>query len=243
MRRPPYSLLLRLGAILAGALLGASAFAAEGFRERLPQDEVIYFLLPDRFENGDKANDRGALRGDRLKTGFDPAAKGFYNGGDLAGVSSRLDYIQSLGATAVWLAPIFKNKPVQGAPGQQSAGYHGYWVTDFTRVDPHFGSEREMRALVEAAHARGMKVYLDIITNHTADVIAYRECPTRACAYRSRGEYPYSRRGGVHGEAINMGFAGDDAAHATAENFAALTRPDFAYTPYVPRGEQQVKAP
>ena len=102
-------------------------------RARLPQDEVIYFLLPDRFDNGDRANDRGGLKGDRLRTGFDPADKGFYHGGDLKGVVRRLDYIQGLGATAIWLAPVFRNKPVQGLPGHESAGYHGYWVTDFTR--------------------------------------------------------------------------------------------------------------
>jgi glycosidase len=100
-----------------------------------------------------------------------------------------------------------------------------------------------MRAFVDAAHARGMKVYLDIITNHTADVIAYRECPTRACPYHSRADFPYTTRGGPAGERINMGFKGDAAEYQTAENFAKLTRPDFAYTPYVPTGEAHVKVP
>ena len=238
MRMGPYSV-----GLLLGALLAADAQGADAFRARLPEDEVIYFLLPDRFENADASNDRGGLSGDRLKTGFDPTSKGFYHGGDLAGVTKQLDYIQSLGATAVWLAPIFKNKPVQGGPGQESAGYHGYWVTDFTRVDPHFGGEREMHALVDAAHARGLKVYLDIIANHTADVIAYRECPASACSYRNRAAYPYSRHGGVRGEPINDGFEGDDPEHASFENFANLTRADYAYTPYVPRGEERVKVP
>jgi glycosidase len=182
---PYFPLIVALGALIAPA-----AFGAEISRDRLPQDEVVYFLLPDRFENGDPSNDRGGLSGDRLRTGFDPASRGFYHGGDLQGVISRLDYIRALGATAVWLAPVFRNKPVQGAAGEESAGYHGYWVTDFTHVDPHFGTERDMQALVEAAHARGMKVYLDIITNHTADVIAYRECTGRSCPYRSRADYP-----------------------------------------------------
>jgi hypothetical protein len=66
----------------AASLVGAHA-QAQGFRARLPQDEVIYFVLPDRFENGDRDNDRGGLKGDRLSTGFDPAHKGFYHGGDL----------------------------------------------------------------------------------------------------------------------------------------------------------------
>ena len=187
-----------------------TANAADTVRDRAETEEIIYFVLPDRFENGNPANDRGGLTGDRLKHGFDPTSKAFFHGGDLQGLTARLDYIQALGATAVWLTPVFKNKPVQGGPGQESAGYHGYWITDFTSVDPHLGNEAQMQAFVRAAHARGMKVYLDIIANHTADVIAYRECPTDKCPYRSRAEYPYSRHGGLQGEPINDGFAGRD---------------------------------
>ena len=94
------------------------------YRARPPEDEVIYFLLPDRFENGDTSNDKGGIKGGRLATGFDPTHKGFFHGGDLKGLTKRLDYIQGLGATAVWLAPVFKNKPVQGPPGQESASAH-----------------------------------------------------------------------------------------------------------------------
>ena len=146
------------------------------------EDEVIYFLLPDRFENGDASNDKGGLKGNRLTTGFDATAKGFYHGGDLKGLTKRLGYIQGMGATAVWLSPIFKNKAVQGPKGQESAGYHGYWVTDFTRVDPHLGTDADFKAFVDAAHARGIKVYMDIIANHTADVLYPRECEGRASA-------------------------------------------------------------
>jgi glycosidase len=230
-----------------GAFSGASQAGSYGagadFRARPPEDEIIYFLLPDRFENGDPANDRGGLSGDRLRTGFDPTAKGFYHGGDLKGLLSRLDYIQSLGATAIWLGPIYKNKPVQGPPGDESAGYHGYWITDFTAVDPHFGTSADLQALVAAVHARGMKLYLDIIVNHTADVIRYRECPDNNCPYRPVADYPYTRRGGPKGEPINPGFAGHAPPHQTAANFALLTRPDYAYTPYVPAGEEHVKVP
>lgn len=230
-----------LAAGLSLALLSLPA-AAQSFRDRLPQDEVIYFLLPDRFDNADPANDRGGLSGDRLTTGFDPAAKGFYHGGDLKGAIRRLDYVKALGASAIWVGPIFRNKPVQGAPGQESAGYHGYWITDFTHVDPHFGTDADFAALVDAAHARGMKVYMDIIANHTADVIQYRECVGQAaCPYRSIADYPYQRRGGVNGAAINPGFAGDDVR--TAANFARLTDPAYAYTPFVPAAEAGVKVP
>jgi len=230
--------------ILAGLALGACAslaVAAPDYRDRLPEDEVVYFVLPDRFENGDPANDRGGLSGDRLTTGFDPAHKGFYHGGDLKGLTARLDYIQGLGATAIWLGPIYRNKPVQGGPGEESAGYHGYWITDFTSVDPHFGSNGELRTFIDAAHKRGMKVYLDIITNHTADVIQYRECMNVACPYRSRADYPYTRKGGPTGPAINQGFAGDEVR--TVQNFARLTDVTFAYTPFVPPAEANVKVP
>jgi glycosidase len=228
---------------LLGALSLLNCALAADFRARLPQDEVVYFVLPDRFENGDSANDRGGLSGGRLVTGFDPTSKAFYHGGDLRGLVSRLDYIHSLGATAIWLGPIYKNQAVQGPPGHESAGYHGYWITDFTHVDPHFGTAGDLHAFIAAAHERGMKVYLDIITNHTADIIRYRECPTSDCPYRSHADYPYTGRGGVTGEPINSGFLGDDAPHQTAENFAKLTRPDYAYTPYVPRGLEHVKVP
>ncbi|KAB1918979.1 hypothetical protein F8271_31850, partial [Micromonospora sp. ALFpr18c] len=87
----------------AEALLKAGSSAARA--------EQFYFVLPDRFANGDQRNDTGGLTGDRLRTGLDPADKGFYHGGDLKGVIDRMDYIQGLGTTAIWLAPIFKNRP------------------------------------------------------------------------------------------------------------------------------------
>ena len=221
--------------VAASAQASTTVSSPADFRARLPQDEVIYFLLPDRFENGDRTNDTGGIAGGKLQHGFDPTDEGFYHGGDLAGLTARLDYIQGLGATAVWMAPVFKNKAVQGEPGKEFSGAHGYWITDFTSVDPHFGTNEDFAAFVEAAHARGMKVYMDIIANHTADVIRYRECPQNDCAYRSRADYPYSRQGGVDGPAINDGFDGTD--------FSKLTDPNYAYTPYIPAGEETLKVP
>lgn len=235
------AILLALAAAQQPAARPTQAPPMADYRARLPQDEVIYFLLPDRFENGDPRNDRGGLSGDRLKTGYDPTAKGFYHGGDLKGLTRRLDYIRALGVTAIWVGPIFKNKAVQGGPGQESAGYHGYWITDFTKVDPHLGTEADFRALIAAAHARGMKVYMDIIANHMADVIQYRDCPTGGCPYRSIGDYPWQRRGGIGGAAINPDFAGDTVA--TADNFARLTDPNWAYDIVVPAAEAKAKFP
>lgn len=214
---------------------------AAAFRTRVPAEEVVYFVLPDRFANGDKANDLGGYAPNRLVSGFDPTAKGFFHGGDLAGLTDKLDYLEAMGITAIWFAPIFKNKPVQGPPGDESAGYHGYWVTDFTRVDPHFGTNDEFKTFVDAAHRRGMKVYMDIITNHTADVIRFQDGDETGYRYRSKADYPYSTCGVVAGAAINSGFLGDE--DSSPENFAKLTDPTYAYKPFVPRAERNIKVP
>ena len=131
--------------------------------------------MADRFQNGNTANDKGGIASDDPEVhGFDPTRKGYFHGGDLAGLRQKIDYIKGLGTTAIWLTPSFKNRPVQDNNGFPSAGYHGYWVTDFTQIDPHFGTNAELKALIDEAHAKGMKVFFDIITNHTADVISVR---------------------------------------------------------------------
>ncbi|WP_405853230.1 pullulanase-type alpha-1,6-glucosidase [Streptomyces sp. NBC_00090] len=168
------------------------ALAAQPARQDLTREQ-FYFVLPDRFANGDASNDRGGLTGSRTQTGFDPTDKGFYQGGDLKGLTQRLDYIKGLGTTAIWMAPIFKNRPVQGVGKDASAGYHGYWITDFTQVDPHFGTNDDLKKLIAAAHAKGMKVFFDVITNHTADTVDYAE---KKYGYRPKGAYPYLDKDG-----------------------------------------------
>ncbi|MEV4756253.1 pullulanase-type alpha-1,6-glucosidase [Micromonospora sp. NPDC049559] len=172
--QPGDTLAEALGATRWSRTPSAAALASAG-ADRRSRAEQFYFVLPDRFANGDPRNDRGRLPGDRLSTGYDPTDKGFYHGGDIQGVIDRLDYIQGLGTTAIWLAPLFKNRPVQGSGADVSAGYHGYWITDFTEIDPHFGTKEDLRRLVELAHRRGIKIYFDVIVNHTADVIRYAE--------------------------------------------------------------------
>lgn len=166
--------------------------AAEPARHDLTREQ-FYFVMPDRFANGDTSNDRGGLTGSRLETGYDPTDKGFYQGGDLKGLTDRLDYIKGLGTTAIWLAPIFKNRPVQGTGKDASAGYHGYWITDFTQVDPHFGTNADLSKLIDKAHGKGMKVFFDVITNHTADTVDYAE---KKYGYKPKGAYPYLDRDG-----------------------------------------------
>ena len=183
-------------------------------------DETFYFVMADRFANGSAANDTGGISGDRLQHGFDPTSKGFYQGGDLKGLLDRIDYIRGLGTTSIWLTPSFKNKAVQLEDGP-SAGYHGYWVTDFTQIDPHLGTNDELRALVDAAHARGMKVYFDIITNHTADVIGY-EGGARP-AYVPKDAKPYRDA---------QGNQFDDRDYAGTDGFPPLdAQTSFPYKP------------
>jgi glycosidase len=221
--------------------------------DRRPEDEIIYFVMPDRFENGDPSNDTGGIDGGRLDHGFDPTHQGFYQGGDLQGLTQRLDYIEGLGVTAIWLTPIFQNRAVQGGPGQESAGYHGYWITDFWGVDQHLGGREAFADFVDAAQARGMRVYMDIITNHTADIAYYREChdpdfegfidPQGGCPYRSKGDYPWTTIGGPDGEPINDGFLGDDPQNLTVENYANLTNPNWAYTVAIDPEDENVRNP
>jgi len=193
-------------------------------------DEQFYFVMTDRFANGDTSNDTGGLTGDRLTTGFDPTDKGFYQGGDIAGLRQQLDYIEGLGTSAIWLTPSFANKPVQGEGANASAGYHGYWITDFTQIDPHLGTNAELEALIAEAHDRGIKVYFDIITNHTADVIDYSES---AYSYIDQATRPYQ-------DAEGNAFDPADFADGT-EPFPALdAASSFPYTPVV---TEDIKVP
>jgi alpha-amylase len=222
-----------LALLLAAGLTTPIAAASQGPRAlhslRAPvTDENFYFVMADRFANGDTGNDLGGLPDDPLVSGFDPTRKGFYNGGDLAGLRDRLDYIQGLGTTSIWLTPSFKNKPVQLEDGP-SAGYHGYWITDFTQIDPHLGTNADLAALVDAAHDRGMKVYFDIITNHTADVIGYAEGARKP--YISKDVAPYTA----------AGVPFDDRDFAGTSDF-----PDqvgFPYTPVLDPAERELKVP
>ncbi|MGP4051097.1 pullulanase-type alpha-1,6-glucosidase [Streptomyces sp. 2A115] len=205
--------------------------AAEPSRHDLTREQ-FYFVLPDRFANGDASNDEGGLTGSRLATGYDPTDKGFYQGGDLKGLTKKLEYIKDLGTTAIWLAPIFKNQPVQGVGKDASAGYHGYWITDFTQVDPHFGTNEDLGKLIDKAHDKGMKVFFDVITNHTADVVDYEE---KSYDYLSKGAFPYLTKDGV---------PFDDADYADGtKDFPSVGAGSFPRTPVVADAKKYLKVP
>ena len=175
--------------------------------------------MTDRYANGDPSNDRGGLTGTRAATGYDPSGAGWFHGGDLAGLTGScesdphgLARIKALGFTSIWITPPFGQKAVQG----DSAAYHGYWITDFTAPDRHLGTAAEFGAMVECAHRLGLEVILDVVVNHTADVISltggsggyvgpeqvpYRDCrgkafhPARTSASRSPAPAPARCRG------------------------------------------------
>ncbi len=129
------------------------------------RDVVIYFLLVDRFDNN--ADDIPPYDSKTAPVGRDPAQGRIFQGGNLKGITRRLDYIKNLGANAVWLSPIFKNRQ------EKNDTYHGYGIQNFLEVDPRFGTLKDLQELVSRAHDRDMYVILDIIINHTGDNWAY----------------------------------------------------------------------
>lgn len=120
-------------------------------------EAILYFAIVDRFADGDPANNAGV----------DRQAKGTFHGGDLRGLREHLDELAELGVTALWITPVVRNIDgfVTGA-GFPDWGYHGYWADDFTGLDPRFGGEADLKALVDDCHARGIKVLLDVVYNH-----------------------------------------------------------------------------
>jgi glycosidase len=170
------TLVAALGAAaLAGATGGArpaggtGSDASAGLRLHVPspdwRDQVIYFVMTDRFADGDpRNNDQGV-------GGYDPKRADRYNGGDLAGIRQRLDYIQGLGATAVWITPPNRNQWFDPMLGYY--GYHGYWAQHFKQVDPHVGTLQEYRRLSDALHRRGLYLVQDIVVNHVGNYFDY----------------------------------------------------------------------
>jgi glycosidase len=223
---------------VACLLLASGAFAEESFFQnsvRSPrQQEVIYFLMPDRFANGKAANDTGGIDGGVAQSGFDPAGTYSFHGGDLAGIQAKLDYLHHLGITSIWMTPIFRNRTVQsfeeGKPVR--TGYHGYWILDFTEVDPHFGTKEELEELITAANQRGIGTILDIVVNHTADVIEPKD---GASGYQYKFSKPYL-------DANGNPF--DDRDYIDNPNFPKLVETGFPVVPFIPNEkDREIKVP
>ncbi len=185
------------------------------YLERDITDEIFYFVMPDRFHNAKPENDMGDPNNPISYGGLDRSSKWAFHGGDIPGVEAKLDYLENLGVTSIWMTPILRNKAIQ----KDGFGHHGYWVVDFTEIDPHFGSNEELKSLINAAHSRNIKVFFDIITNHTADVIKFEEC------HDALGKFK---------EPDQKGCEFISAADKAAGN---------GYTPFVPEAEKGVKVP
>jgi len=123
------------------------------------RDEVIYQLLVDRFADGDAGNNFGV----------DLTAQAKWHGGDWRGVEDKLEYLQDLGVTTIWISPVVKNVDTDAG----FDGYHGYWAQDLTQPNPHFGDIVALRRMVRSAHERDMKVILDVVTNHMGQIFYY----------------------------------------------------------------------
>ena len=126
---------------------------------------TVYFMLTDRFKNGDPSNDNSF---GRKKDGKDEI--GTWHGGDFKGITEKLDYIKSLGVNAIWITPMVEQ--VHGFIGGGENGtfpfyaYHGYWALDFTKIDPNYGDEAALQTMIDEAHKRGIRVLLDVVMNH-----------------------------------------------------------------------------
>jgi glycosidase len=162
----------------------------EGRFQGFSPDDAVYLLMPDRFANGDPANDdppasRGLL--DRAKARY-------YHGGDLQGVISRLPYLKDLGVTAIWLNPWYDNvdhlNERETYDGQAITDYHGYGAVDFYAVDEHLGDLATLREMVDAAHALGIKVIQDQVANHSGPYHPWVvDSPTPTWYYGTREEH------------------------------------------------------
>jgi len=151
-------------------LLATLAATAAPLKLHVPspdwRDQVIYFVMTDRFADGDpRNNDQGV-------GAYDPRSNDRFNGGDLAGLRKQLDYIQGLGATALWLTPPVRNQWLDASLG--FTGYHGYWAQHFKQVDPHLGTLADYQRLSHDLHSRGMYLVQDIVVNHTGNYFDYQ---------------------------------------------------------------------
>lgn len=129
------------------------------------RDQIIYFLMIDRFNDGDSSNN------DQGTGEYDPSSDKKFSGGDIAGVQQKLDYIAGLGATTVWMTPPVANQ--WWDPAQNYGGYHGYWARDMQKIDEHFGDLKQYQALATELHQRGMYLIQDIVVNHVGNYFTY----------------------------------------------------------------------
>ncbi len=148
-------LLRKLGRLVDTALGSEGDGSSDAGAESTDHYGPVYFAMVDRFRNGDPGNDADA----------DPSDPQGFHGGDLRGVIDRVAYLDELGVRTLWISPIFAMRTAKHGPW---GAYHGYWIEDPYGIEPRFGTEADLRALVDELHARDMKLVLDFVANHVA---------------------------------------------------------------------------
>lgn len=145
----------------------STPLSREGRFQGFNSDDVIYLIMPDRFNDGDQSNNDPTIS----KGMYDRSRNRYYHGGDLQGVINRLPYLKELGVTAIWLNPWYDNvnhpNEREMPEGRPITDYHGYGAIDFYGVDEHFGTLEKLREMVDRAHSMGIKVIQDQVANHT----------------------------------------------------------------------------
>ncbi len=188
--------------------------------------------MTDRYRNGDSSNDTGGLGGGPSTNGFDPADIGYFHGGDLKGLTgdctntrTGLARLKDLGFTGIWVTPPVGQQAVQG----DSAAYHGYWGLNFDRVDAHLGTDQEFGDFVDCAHRLGMKVYMDVVVNHTANVIGL----SPGGSFVEPSQKPYRD---CKGKKFNP-------ASFVKKTFPCLKTSNMPYIPFLAANEKNLKSP
>jgi glycosidase len=218
-----------VAALVAAHAPNLATLAKPGADSSLASDR-IYFVITDRYANGDPSNDKGGKTGTTQITGYDPTSPAWFHGGDFKGLTGGcsdpnhgLQRIKNLGFNAIWVTPAVVNQVSQG----DSGGYHGYWGTDFMHVDPHLGTDQDFANFTACAHSLGMKVILDVVVNHTGDIIqlenggTYSSVPYRDC----------------HGKRF------DPAAYVGKKTFPCLSAKTMPEIPFTLPGQAKIKKP
>lgn len=150
--------------LIAFLLLSPKSFADENILKSW-DEEIIYMVMTDRFFDGDPSNNNP----DNIEGSFDKGHLEAYHGGDFRGIIDKVPYLKDLGITTLWITPIVKNidTNMMADGGGKQYAYHGYWASDFTNIDPHLGTEDDLKELIDVLHENGIKLMVDVVINHS----------------------------------------------------------------------------
>lgn len=150
--------------LVAFLLLSPISFAEENILKSW-DEEIIYMVMTDRFFDGDSSNNNP----ENIEGSYDKDHLEAYHGGDFRGIIDKVDYLKDLGITTLWITPIVKNIDTNmiADKNEKQFAYHGYWASDFTKIDPHLGTEEDLKELIDVLHENGIKLMVDVVINHS----------------------------------------------------------------------------